>query len=222
MQKDAGLEKILIIGGRRGLGGAVSQLWRQQFPNHEIIATTRREDLRKGWNPGFETHICDLSVGDDVNRLADLIKEWQPTRFFCFAGGGPYGSFVDKEWKDHVWALKVSLLNPLRLTHDFLRVSPEGQVILVGSAIAESEGDSNAASYAAAKHALKGLVSSVKKEAPDCDLRLFSPGYMDTDMLPAHALPRTQNKLQSPQEVAAEFVKWASDPQASWHKVCRP
>lgn len=211
------MEKVLLIGGRRGLGAAVARAWRARHPTHEMLLTSRKPFDEAG------SLVCDLAQGSDVDKLVHAMKEWGPHRVFCFAGGGPYGAFQTKEWKDHHWALQVSLMAPMRLLLESLRLSSCGQVILVGSAIAEAQPDTNAASYAAAKHGLVGLVSSVKQENPQQDVRLFSPGYMDTDMLPPQAAARRHPEaLLEVDDVAAEFVEWALDPQASWHRICRP
>jgi short-subunit dehydrogenase len=212
------MEKVMILGGRRGLGKAVSELWKHHYPESEIVVTSRQE-----WtSPLFKTLRGDFSKDADVESFLQKLEEWQPQRVFCFAGGGPFGPFSEKNLKDHEWALKVSLLSPLRLLYGFMKSCPQGQWIMTGSAIAESQPDKNAASYAAAKHALKGLISSIKAETPERDIRLFSPGYMDTEMLPTNAAPRLEKRMQSPEAVALEFVKWACDPKASWHRVCPP
>jgi len=80
-------------------------------------------------------------------------------------------------------------------------------VILVGSTICENQGDRHAASYAAAKHALKGLYESLRLEAPDWDLRMVSPGYLDTELLPKNA-PVRYKEVWDPQKVAQEIVEW--------------
>ena len=95
--------------------------------------------------------------------------------------------------------------------------APIPQVILVGSSVAESAADPKAASYCAAKHALRGLFLSLREEYPDWDLRLFSPGYMDTDMLPPHALVRKKG-VHDPARVASDLWSWAltADRGAHW------
>lgn len=217
------MEKVFIIGGRRGLGAAVAAAWGQTHPQDEITISSRQPFS----HPTAKTMVADLNRDEDVERLSQWIRLERPTRVFCFAGGGPYGLFADKNLKDHLWALKVSFLAPMALLHTFMAVNspaiqPSGQWVMTGSAIAESAGDANAASYAAAKHALVGLVSSLRAETPQMDIRLFSPGYMATDLLPAAAIKaKGLADVQKPEDVAVQFIKWAVDPQASWHRVCR-
>jgi short-subunit dehydrogenase len=147
-----------------------------------------------------------------------LLQE-RPERVFYLAGGGPHGNYAAKRWRDHQWALELNLLAPMRLAHQLLNRFPQNspQLILCGSAIAESNGDVNAASYAAAKHGLKGLFSSLYLENPEWDLRLFSPGYMDTELLPKSA-PVRYKKVWDPSEMARDLLEWAKIP-GERHKV---
>lgn len=212
-------EKIFIIGARRGLGREILNQWRTTFSNDLLVATSRREFAVEG----VETCVFDLSLPEHVEVLLQKLQTSSPTRVFYIAGGGPYGSFAEKAWKDHLWALQVSLLSPLRVLHVCLGLSSVKQVVLVGSAIAESQPDPGAVSYAAAKHGLLGCVSSLQTEVSK-DVRLFSPGYMSTEMLPVQAQHRLQSKasVDSPVLVAKLFIDWVQNPQASWHWEGRP
>jgi len=209
------VEKVLILGGRRGLGAAVAEKWASTHSQSELVVSSRRE-----FTSSHRTLQADFTRAADVEKLEAFIREWRPQRVFCFAGGGPHGGFAEKCWKDHEWALTVSLVTPMRLLHSYLQAVPEGQWIMTGSAIAEAQPDARAASYAASKHALKGLISTLRAENPRQDVRLFSPGYMDTELLPANSAPRLENRVLAPTAVAVEFVLWAADPAASWHRVC--
>ncbi len=211
------MEKVLIIGGRRGLGAAVAQAWSQKFSQSSLVLTSRQE-----WPSPHRTFKADLYRDSDVQELESFLKTFKPDRVFCFAGGGPYGEFAKKAYKDHEWALKVSFLSPVRLMHAYLQVCPQGQWVMTGSAIAENSPDPGAASYAAAKHALMGLLSSLQLEKPNPQIRLFSPGYMKTDMLPLNSAPREAQLAMEPEAVAEDFIKWVLDAKASWHRVCRP
>ena len=93
-------------------------------------------------------------------------------------------------------------------------------MVLIGSSVCEEKADPLAASYAAAKHAVKGLYDSLRAEAPSWDLRLFSPGYLDTELLPKGA-PIRYKTLWQPSEVAARLAAWAFDQnQHGAHEVC--
>lgn len=210
-------EKILILGARRGLGFEILKLWKSRFPNDEISASSRQS---------FEyldtkTFRCDLTVNDDVENLLQTVTQLSPQKVFYIAGGGPYGRFSEKQWKDHQWSLQLTLLTPMRLLHHCLQQSFLEQFIVVGSSIAEAKPDPGAASYASAKHGLNGLLSSLQSET-DLDLRLFSPGYMKTSMLPQSAQLKINAPIEDPALVAGQFIDWVQNPQASWHWEGRP
>ena len=87
-------------------------------------------------------------------------------------------------------------------------------MIFIGSDIADSQPDPKAGSYCAAKHGLRGLISSVVAEGDSRDIRFFRPGYMDTALLPPNAKPRREGRtLLNPRDVAQNFVQWALDDQ---------
>lgn len=205
--------KVFIIGGRRGLGKHIKDEWKRLRPEDTILTSSR--------SPGAD-FICDFSNDESVSRLLSELDKEKPSRLFCIPGGGPYGDFAKKEWKDHSWGLSVTLLSPMRIAHHALRAPYCEQIILVGSSIAEDSADKYAASYAAAKHGLKGFVRSLVLEEKDTDIRLFSPGYMSTDMLPQGAALKLGKVVSEPQAVALAFVEWALSPKAAWHKTYTP
>jgi short-subunit dehydrogenase len=107
--------------------------------------------------------------------------------------------------------------------HFCLNLPSVQQIVVVGSSIAESQPDPGAVSYAAGKHGLKGCISSLQGEVRK-DVRLFSPGYMSTDMLPPQAQARLEQtaSIDSAERVAKLFVEWVQNPRASWHWEGRP
>lgn len=134
-------------------------------------------------------------------------------RIFYFAGGGPHGAYSSKKFSDHMWAMNVSYLAFASILHFVLNQFSNLkhlQIIAIGSSIAESKPDFHAASYSAAKHALKGLISSIQLEYSQPDVRLFSPGYMKTKMLPPMAWVYQLNGLvASPKQVASILSEWS-------------
>lgn len=210
------MEKVLFVGGRRGLGKAVRELWQKQRPE-DLLAVSSRLSYQ---TEGVKTLLCDLSKPADLVQLLEFMKAWKPQRIFYFPGGGPWGPFGSKAWKDHQWALQVSFLSAAELIHCALNVPEVRQIVAVGSAIAECQPDQNAASYAASKHALRGLISTLNQEAPLKDIRLFSPGYMATDLLP-HPVREGKDVL-SPEALAEKFVPWVLSQEASWHWFYQP
>ena len=160
--------------------------------------------------PLSRQHGTDFTKTDSFDEILQKLSEAELDTLYYVAGGGPFGDFGSKEWKDHQWAFRLNFEFPAMLLHYFLK-SPGTlkKIVFVGSSVAESSADPGAASYSAAKHGLKGLVDSVIAEKPELIVQLFSPGYMDTDMLPANAWPRQRGLAEEPHAVARRLWQWS-------------
>lgn len=194
-------ERILILGGSRGLGAALLEKLKSQVMDVKSIS---RKSERK----------ADFSKSETWPSVVQQIQELNPHRIIYCAAGGPYGNFAKFDWKDHQWALKVTFEFPAFLLHSLLREKSPNlqQVIVVGSSVAESAADPGAAAYCSAKHALRGLITSLQTETLPFDLRLWSPGYMATDLLPQNSPPRLQGLAQNPENVAELMIQSISNP----------
>jgi short-subunit dehydrogenase len=205
--------KIVLLGASRGLGAATQKIYESR--GREVIAFSRTSK-----NP------LDFSKTESASLSISQVQKECPTHLIFFAGGGPFGDFAKKEFKDHEWAFRLCFLFPAQLLHQILK-SPQDwpalkQICFIGSAVADSKADPGAASYAAAKHALKGLVTSVQREPHgSLDIRLFSPSYMDTHLLPKNAWPRQEGgRVHSPEKMAEFLVSWLESSQsANQHQV---
>ncbi|MCB0376882.1 MAG: SDR family oxidoreductase [Bdellovibrionales bacterium] len=211
------METIAFLGASRGLGRAVAGKWSQLEIQPIFVARGKNqlESLNQQCGQGGEIWIWDFSQVDRIPSLLNRLREASPDRLIYFAAGGPYGDFSKKDWKDHLWSLRVSFEAPAHLLHGLLQAEafPKlKQIIFIGSAIADDQADPKASSYAAAKHGLRGLVESVIQEGPKVDLRLFRPGYLDTDLLPANAAPRQAGEVLDVSMAADNFLTWAQNP----------
>ncbi len=216
-------KKIAVLGASRGLGRALKLEISANEANSKaggeirgaqfLLAARNEEKLGLLKSQQDLTFACDFTKTEDQARLLNALIEFQPTHIFYVAGGGPYGRFESKKWADHAWALELNFNWPARMLHTIMSHLPEyknlKQIVFVGSAIAGQGPDPMAASYAAAKHALRGLITSVRKENPSLDIRLYEPGYMATDMLPPSAWPRQQGLAKSPEDEARALWQWA-------------
>ncbi|MGZ3721799.1 MAG: SDR family NAD(P)-dependent oxidoreductase [Bdellovibrionales bacterium] len=214
------MERVIVLGASRGLGGElVKYISAAGLP---VIGFGRKltplEALRDIY-PTFDFQLADFSTPKGQDDAIRFLLEGNYSKVICVAGGGPYGPYQERAMKDHQWAWEVSFHFQARLIHAMLVADRrQEQLILVGSAVAESEPDKLAASYCAAKHALKGLVTTVRLENPEWDIRLFSPGYMDTELLPANAAVR-QLGVYSPATMAQELWTWSLSADKTGHKV---
>jgi short-subunit dehydrogenase len=226
-------EKVAVLGASRGLGLAISQYIALKNQNSQLLLISRKikESLVQiqkktpevlGFNPSqVQSFTCDFSNPHNITPLLEELKSFSPHQIIYVSGGGPFGDFQIKNWQDHNWALQVNLLFPAELLHRVLNIIGAGveleqlsQFVFVGSAIAESNADPRSASYATAKHGLKGLITSIQKENSPIDIRLFSPGYIDTQLLPPNAWPRqNQKKIHKAEDVAQILYNWCIDSQ---------
>jgi short-subunit dehydrogenase len=197
--------KIAILGSRKGLGLEISKMVSDQT---ELFLVSRQiHEVGP-----HKSVTCDFSQPFQVEDLILKLVDFKPNKIWYMAGGGPYGHFGTKQWKDHMWSWQVSFLTPARLLFSYLKNEFDGcaQFIAVGSAIAESQPDLKAASYCAAKHALLGLIQTIQLESPEKDTRLFSPGYMNTELLPSNAPVRATHPIHDPNVLAKNFLEWSS------------
>jgi NAD(P)-dependent dehydrogenase (short-subunit alcohol dehydrogenase family) len=198
--------RIAVIGASRGLGAAVVRKLRVINSEARILKFSRTppEDIAD-WVK------ADISHPEDQRMVVAKLLEWKPSLVICTLGGGPYGYFGGKNWESHLWGFQVSLLFPARLLHMAMQSEVSGflrQMVVVGSSVAEDQPDAKAASYASAKHGLFGLWRTLRAEPQNgLDLRLYSPGYMDTTMIPAGSLVRHRT-LWNPQAVADDLIQW--------------
>lgn len=212
-------ERIAILGSSRGLGWAVYQQLVLQANSINFFLSSRKILSRSN-----EVTSSTKLVVEDFSRLPcssgflSQLQSFSPTRIIYVAGGGPYGAFSTKKWSDHQWALNTTFLFPAELLHTILSQTEAWpklrQVTFVGSQVAEASPDPNAASYAAAKHALKGLIATIQVEMTEQnrvalpEVLLFSPSYMQTDMLPANSWPVESGLAADPAVVARELIKF--------------
>ena len=199
------MNRIAILGASRGLG---LELARQLHgPETQLLLFSRKiqavEDLINS-----KKFVADFTKPEDQFAVIEELKIFDPQQIYYVAGGGPYGAFEKKEWKDHLWAFELNFLFPAKLMFQILprwdRSSLQ-EAVFIGSAIADAQPDANAASYCAAKHALRGLITSLQKENPDKQIHFYSPGYIDTPMLPPKAQARNQS-IANVAQVAREII----------------
>jgi len=203
MNEDVSLHKFILLGASRGLGWATYQALAKKYPAAEFLLVSRK--IADGNYQSFKFDFAKELTTEFLTQISDF----KPTTIIYFAAGGPYGNFQDKKWADHQWALNVSFLFPAQLLHALMQTVPASlkKFVVVGSAIAENKPDPGAASYCAAKHALKGLVTTLQAENKTAfKIDLFSPGYIETDMLPAHSWPRQQGLAESAENVANQLI----------------
>lgn len=213
-EKLSNQDHIVILGASRGLGWALYRQLITRIPEAKFLLSSRKIFDRQMQVEKNTTLLAqDFSKNPVADDFLNSLKQFQPTRIIYVAGGGPFGPYAAKKWSDHQWAITTTFLYPAELLHRLLSQNESfpslRQVIFVGSQIAESKPDPNAASYAAAKHALKGLLTTVQLEqAQNLKILLFSPGYMQTELIPAGSWPIQQGLAQEAAVVADQLIEF--------------
>lgn len=209
------MRKVAILGASRGLGRALHAEIFEQFPACEFLLVSRSEPATLNAMNARWVRL-DLANPAEQTCVGEELELFQPTHILYVAGGGPYGAFSEKDIKAHLWATEVNYLGVLRILHWALKARAKlptlEQFAVVGSAIAGRGPDPQAASYAAAKHALRGLVGSIAHESPWFDVKLYEPGYMDTSLLPAKAWPRAKGLAVDPRDEAKRMLQFMQTP----------
>jgi short-subunit dehydrogenase len=204
--------KIAILGASRGLGRELALEIQQQIPSSELLLMSRKFDLLSTLaRPTDKVASCDFCTREGQVAAIQALENFEPQLIYYVAGGGPYGVYGEKDWMSHEWALNVTFLFPARVLHWAAENKPKSlkKIIVVGSQIAENQPDPHAASYAAAKHGLRGLVQTLQLEGFPYELELFSPGYMATDLLPQNSAPRERGLAADPREVAKSLLNFS-------------
>jgi len=212
-------EKFIMLGASRGLGWCTYQLLQILKQPSDFLINSHNVLVKTG-EIAQNTKLIqqDFSKPGIDQEFETQLKKFGPTHLIYFAGGGPYGFFQDKKWSDHQWSLQTSFLYPAELLHSIM-AHPEAwpalkKVVLIGSSVAEDKADPRASSYSAAKHALRGLVATVQEEIKAQSEKklpqvlLFSPPYMQTDLLPAHSQPRLNDRAENPEVVARRLIEY--------------
>lgn len=213
-------QRLVILGAGSGLGLEIYKIAVKDFS--EVFVISRKNSVNLDEEHFYQ---ADFSKRDQWNLVCAKISEWNPTHVWYFAGGGPYGVYHEKKWSSHEWTFAVNFLFPAYLSHYLLAGAAEHsivdpalqnraklqlqQLIFTGSKIAENQPDKGATSYSSSKHALKGFVNNLSNEYNKIDIRLFSPGYMKTPLLPEHSEPRLQGLALDPSDVAIQFINWS-------------
>lgn len=211
------MKRFCLLGASRGLGWGTYLALSQKYPDAEFLLVSRKIAARTAdLKQKTQIHSFDFSK-TSVDDLIPTLQKFQPTDVIYCAGGGPYADYFESSWDSHNWSLKVTFLFPAELILKIGQSQKQNgaqwpglqSITVIGSLIAENAPDPMAASYCAAKHALKGLISTLQTEkSSQIQIKMFSPGYIATDLLPKNSAPRKDGRAQSVETVAAELISF--------------
>lgn len=188
------VSRTLVLGGSRGLGKALMDL------NPDSLSVSRASK-----DP------VDLSKENSAKTVLEIVQSFSPNRIFYVAGGGPHGAFFEKNMKSHMWAYSVNLFTPIQIIYGLIEQGYEGEFIYIGSAIAERSKSSQSLSYSSSKTSAKNIILSHQSKM--LKTKVFSPPYMNTDLLPKGSWPRQEfpDLVVEPLKVAEVLLDWLDD-----------
>jgi NAD(P)-dependent dehydrogenase (short-subunit alcohol dehydrogenase family) len=209
----------LVTGASRGIGAAV----RDAFISAGAYVLGVARTIEEASRPGFEGIRCDLTVGTEVDALAQRVLEAHgpPDIVVSNAGGfllRPLAATTLNEFDDQIG---VNLRASFALARTFLPPMKEagrGSFISVGS-VADHVGFPENAAYAASKYGLRGLHETLVAEFRGSGVRLtlVSPGATDTSLWDRFDPDRREGfparaSMLRPEDVAQAILFVASRP----------
>lgn len=231
---------VVVTGGGRGIGAATARMFKELGDRVTLMARTRGE-IEK-----LSDEIGAYSVRTDVSDPASVEAAFMaagPVDILVNNAGivrpSPLMKTDVRVWEEH---LKVNLTGAFLCS---LKVLPgmlsRGRGVIVNVAgIAGLEGVPYMGAYTASKHGLIGLTRALASEIVDqgVNVNAVCPSFVDTPMLHSAAVligekagktpeevlatfteRQPENRLLSPDEVAAAIVYLASDEAAHLHGV---
>lgn len=182
----------LVTGGSRGIGFEICKLFLQE--GAQVLAVSRSStklDQAKAVLPGLEVMQGDMSVGDDIKRVADLVTtRWGHVDLLVNnAGISPEGGQNLVEQPDRVFeeTLRVNTTGVYLCTKGFLPLllkSEDPRIVNVGSTSGILS-PSLSGAYAVSKAALHALtIAWANQLAGRVPVNAMSPGWVRTDMSP--------------------------------------
>jgi len=187
------VSRTLVLGGSRGLGKALMDL----IPDSLSVSRTSSDPI-------------DFSKEESAALVIGRVKDFQPSEIIYVAGGGPHGAFFEKSMKSHKWAYNVNLFTPIQILYGLIDLGYKGEFVYVGSAIAERSNSAASLSYSTSKKSAKDIILLCSSNL--LKTKVFSPPYMDTDLLPKGSWPREEHPdlVVEPSKVAKVMLEWVS------------
>ena len=185
------MNNILISGAASGIGAATARLfhargWRVGLLDvDEKALAALAAELGGAWHAPLD--VVDAAAVKAA--LADFCAQGGGQLRLLFNGAGILrtGAFADIELEQHTRLVQINVLGVLNLCHaayPYLKVTPEGQVINMGSASA-LYGVPQLASYSASKFAVRGLTEALELEWREHGIRVgdLMPPFVNTPMV---------------------------------------
>lgn len=200
------MKKILISGGSRGIGKAISESITDLY---QVLSPSSTE--------------MDVSKEESISKFLETNLQTQDSLYgiVCNAGIFHSGSFENyslESWNKIIATNLTGTFNLARLALPYLRKSPEARIVIISS-ISGISGEAFAPAYSASKAGLIGLAKSLALELAKFNITVntIAPGWVKTDlaldqlrseeMIKDNLGANLQNRWIEPEEIAS-LVKY--------------
>lgn len=203
----------LVTGGGRGIGRAIAATLKAAGARVAIIG--RDADVLQAAVAGGTADTCAAAdVRDEAAVAATLAALARPQPFdivVANAGAVETGPFLKSDAARFRRMLELNLIGTVNVFHAALPGMIErkdGRLIAIAST-AGHRGYPYVSAYAAAKHAVVGLVRSLAQETARTGVTVNAvcPGYTDTDMVTGGVATITAKTGKTQEQALAELVK---------------
>lgn len=197
----------VVAGASEGMGASFSTKLAARGMNVVLIARRTEpleklaSDLRASHPVEIRVHSLDLGRADSISGMRDATESLDVGLLIYNAAYSPIGTFLEIDVEDHLKAVDVNVLGPLRMSHYFGRRFTQrgrGGIILMSS-MSGLQGTAMVANYAATKAydaiLAEGLWYELREKGVDVLGCLagatLTPNYeSSTDRIPSRGLAR--------------------------------
>jgi 3-oxoacyl-[acyl-carrier protein] reductase len=188
------MHNVLVTGGSRGIGLAISQ--RIAAAGYNVIAVARRESdelgaaIREAAKQGGGLHFRAFDL-NDVDAIPSFVKRLRDEFGAIYglvnnAGIGTEGLLATMHNSEIEALLRLNILSPVILTKYVARhmmADGAGRIINMSSIIATT-GYNGLSVYGATKAAATGFTRSLAREVGKLGITVnaIAPGFVDTDL----------------------------------------
>ncbi|MCL2515630.1 MAG: SDR family oxidoreductase [Microbacteriaceae bacterium] len=185
-------KRVVVTGASSGIGEATARAF--AAAGWRVVGVARRAERLTALAadvPGLETFVADLTVDDDVDRLAAWLGESGGVHALVNNAGGARGSdsIDDLKLDDLRWMLDVNVVAVARVTQALLPLLRAGARdagsadIVTVSSTAGLQAYANGGGYNAAKFAVHGLIGALRLDLKGEPIRVIevAPGMVQTE-----------------------------------------